>query len=1250
MLEPRSLWTSSRSRGGDKRSPRRVTAAAAAGVVTGIVLTTLGGGAALAAADDRAEAEGLFLSGGGLVDLDAVAALAGAYRDLPPGGVADAAIDSTALSLIDLGLGMQLFGGNDVLTLGATGQYGRAVVGNAFASSGLIGSDGAIQAGTGAPGENTTLNLGPVLEAVGVDALIDTLSLELGAVSASAQATRAPGAVTVSSDYQIASGELTLTSPVLGEVAQSLDATLASTSTSVNALAGDGGPIDTTVGGLLGGIDAILEGLLLGLVDLDDPSVTATLSADLGAALDAVSDDRFVSGPLSLTLGSGEIVIDLDELYALNDLPANTTLLSDAGLNPTIAEALSDILTDQLPTALSSALDTVLNTTSLDISIAAGVRTVLPIGNLAITIDGTLGGFLGTPGSAPPAVSLEGTDIAGLPVGSLLTPITGYVLGTIVPAVGAVVGTTSNVEALEGSLTATLTSAVSALQPVLAALNRVVTIVVNVQEEQGEFRDPNGLDAGSFTQRAVALTVAPGITGGAIALDLASATVRAIPLVVPANLAMTPVRGPLTGGTDVTITGDNLGDVTEILFGTVPVESFTIDPDGDIRTTAPSQAAPGAVPVTVTNSEGSTSTLTFTYYNVTRIDGIAPDSGSTAGGDPVTITGTCFTGATQVLFGDQPGTDLTVVSDTEIRVLAPAGAVGPVDVTVVNPTECGDATQEDAFTYVEPDAPVLTSIVPGRGPETGGTSVTITGDDFTRTTSVTVDGVEVPFTVVNDTEITVVTPPHAPGVVDVVVTNEVGPSEPMEFEYFDVAEIDGVEPGSGPEAGGDEVVITGDCFTGATAVLFGGTAATGFVVNSDTRITAIVPAGTGIVDVSVVGAGDCGTAVVEDAYEYIAPPVVADLEPTSGPETGGTVVTITGEGFTGATGVTFDGIPGTGFTVVSDTEIRVTTPAHAPATVPVVVQHPVADADAGRFTFVPGTEIDGVEPEIGPEAGGNTVTITGSCFTGATEVLFGDRPAMSFTVVSDTQITAVAPAGVGIVDITVVGSAACGEDTLPDGYEYLDEPVITSLEPASGPETGGTAVTITGWNFTGVTSVTFDGVPGTDLTVVSDTEIRVTTPPGTPGPALVLVTGPDGISDPGSFVYYPVTDVDGTRPGTGPTGGGTIVTITGQCFTGATAVLFGGIPATEFQVVNDTTIRALTPKAATAGTVDVTVVGAGTCGTGVLEDGFRYVAGAAAGGSLAQTGSGADATFLALLGGMLLLLGALAVFRRRRTA
>lgn len=1317
------------------RTPRRWLPLIAAGTTIGLAAASIGGGAAFAAPEDRAESEGLFLSGGsGDLNLDAVAGLAGAYGAFPPASESSAPLDLTLLSTLNLGAGIDLFGGNDILTLGAVGQYQSAEAGSAYAASGLLTADGAIATGTGAPGENTVLSLTPLLGALGVDPLISALSVELGAVSASATATRTAGAVDYVGDYQIASGVVDVEAPLVAALAADLDTTLTALGTTVTALGADGGPIDGLVGGLLDDIDGILEDLLGGLVDLDDPVVTTTLATDLSGVIETAIADPFISGPLTVTLGDGGITIDLDEVYDLNNLAVGTELLDGTTLSNEVAVALDDILTTQLPTRILTALTSVLNATALDISLTSGVDLLgLPVGDLAVTVDGTVGGLLGLTGSTAPTVSLAGTDILGLPVGDLLEPVTDLVVDALLPLVGDLLEPLLGTPVITGTVSALADVVLTALDPLLDVVNQIVSITANVQAEPGDFRDGAGLDAGSFTQRALSVS----LLSGTAVLDLASATVRAIPLAAPVGTAIVPDRGPVTGGTDVTITGTNLGDVTAVDFGGVPATTFTVNPDGTITATTPPQAAPGIVPVTLTNVDGTDSTLTFEYFDVTSVDSITPDSGTTLGGDDVTIVGDCLTGTTAVLFGGVAGTDLVVdPSGTSLTVTTPPGAAGAVDVEIVNATECGGIVVDDGFVYVAPGAPTLTSLDPDRGTELGGTVVTITGEDFNGTTSVTFDGVAgTDLDVISDTELEITTPPGEVGLADVVITNAAGASAPLDFEYFDVVEIDSVTPDSGPETGGNEVVIVGDCFADATAVLFGGVPATAFTVNAEgTEITATVPAGTpGVVDVEVVGVGDCGTGLLEDGYEYIAAPVVDDLTPTEGPETGGTVVTITGDGLGGTTDVLFDTAPGTDVTVnadgteltvttppgtpgvvtvtvvhpggdvdagdfeyldvpsitsltpnvgpedggtvvtiegegflgatgvlfgdesgvdvliVDDTTITVTTPPQAPAVVDVVVTHDNGDSAPGAFEYIAGTEIDAVTPPGGPEEGGTVVVITGACFTDATQVLFGTEPATSFTIDSDTQITAIAPPGVGVVDVTVVGSDLCGTDTVPDGYEYTDEPVIGTIAPVRGPETGGTVVTITGSNFDGVTSVTFDGVAGTTLTVVSDTELRVTTPAGTPGAADVLVTSAEGTGDPGVFTYYAVTDIDGTDPGTGPVTGGTSVIITGQCFTGATQVLFGQVPA-QFQVLSDTVIRAMAPPAAATGAVDITVVGAGECGTAVQAGAFTYTPAGTAAGRLPATG-GSDAGLGALTAaGLLLLLGGGMAILRRRTA
>ncbi len=151
------------------------------------------------------------------------------------------------------------------------------------------------------------------------------------------------------------------------------------------------------------------------------------------------------------------------------------------------------------------------------------------------------------------------------------------------------------------------------------------------------------------------------------------------------------------------------------------------------------------------------------------------------------------------------------------------------------------------------------------------------------------------------------------------------------------------------------MVITGTNLSGATAVTFGATAATGFTVNSATQITATAPAGTGTVDVRITTVGGTSATSAADQFTYVPAPTVTSVSPASGSSIGGTTVTLTGTNFTGATAVTFGGTAATGFTVNSATQITATAPAGSAGTVDVRVTTTggtSATGAAGQFTYV----------------------------------------------------------------------------------------------------------------------------------------------------------------------------------------------------------------------------------------------------------------------------------------------------------
>ena len=163
--------------------------------------------------------------------------------------------------------------------------------------------------------------------------------------------------------------------------------------------------------------------------------------------------------------------------------------------------------------------------------------------------------------------------------------------------------------------------------------------------------------------------------------------------------------------------------------------------------------------------------------------------------------------------------------------------------------------------------------------------------------------------------------------------------------------------------------------------------------------------------------------------------------------------------------------------------------------------------------------ISSVTPDTGPAAGGTTVGISGTGFTGATAVQFGGVNATAFTVNSGTSITATSPAGSGTVDVTVIGSGSVGmsEVKTPDQFTYSGSPTpapsVTAVISNAGPPYGGTEVTITGTNFlNGITGVKFGSIiVPKDFFVTSATSITAIAPAGT-GTVDVAVTNAGGTS------------------------------------------------------------------------------------------------------------------------------------------
>lgn len=787
-----------------------------------------------AAAPGSSEAQARYLSGSLLErSLDNLAAVAG-ERAVANGTTDPTVTESGALDLSVLGGTVQLQSDSGVaipLTIadaGVVSQYAQASQsGTSRAAAGAVTDQGAIDLDpTASAPEALTFDLSNLLgDDITSSVANATLTTGVNTATANLDADGTP-----EGDYNIAGLQANLTSPVVADLSNGI-------LTSVNGLQG-------TVDDVLGDDGSLSAGLTTTLGTLGVADVAVNADVDLAPVVQNVIEENNIlgaDGPVQVNLSTGAITVDIAAVLEangrdLNDLAPGEEIINTELVNFITADV--DELVNGLLTEVQSAVTTALQATDLTVAATVG-DAAAPL--LSLNLDGTLNEI--ATGAVTPDITVVGLGIDP----ALLT-------STIGTAVSNVLALQLNTEALDGAL--------APLYPAIdTVLSNLVTLEGNVQENS----------AGTFTETALRLNVldtpAAPTANAVLTLDLAQAAVGPNaaptddPVAAPTVTAIDPIFGPEAGGTEVTVTGTNLADVTSVTFDGNEATNLTVVSPTELTVTAP--AGTGLVDVAVT-SPGGTATLQDAYTYIPAANGgdpiivsFTPTSGPEAGGTEVTIIGTGLDGADGVLFGDAPAADFTVVSENEITAVTPAGT-GSVPVTVT--------VGEDSIV-----APGNFTYIPANGTD------------------------------------------------QVVVTT--------------------VSPTSGPEAGGTEVTIGGSGLDGVTGVNFGDNAGTDLAVNSDTELIVNTPAGTG--EVPIVLTADGSNTTASNTFTYIpagTPPTITDVTPNQGPTAGGTTVTIGGTNFEGDnTTVSFDGVPATDTTVVSPTEITATTPAGTAGAVDVAV-------------------------------------------------------------------------------------------------------------------------------------------------------------------------------------------------------------------------------------------------------------------------------------------------------------------------
>ncbi len=530
-------------------------------------------------------------------------------------------------------------------------------------------------------------------------------------------------------------------------------------------------------------------------------------------------------------------------------------------------------------------------------------------------------------------------------------------------------------------------------------------------------------------------------------------------------------------------------------------------------------------------------------------------------------------------------------------------------------------------------------VLPPRGSTAGGSTVLIEGSGFLRDfastgsrakplTTVRFGSNQVPdLTIIDDQTMEVRTPPGLTGATGVSVQNPNGRIVCNNcFTYFEDLVVTSFTPREGALAGGTTVTITGQGFDEEVQVLFGAASATGITRVSSTELRVTTPRGQAADVVDLVVYNKNGVSTQRRGFRYLADLRVSNVSPAFGRLAGGTVVTLTGSGFTGATEVRFGATPGTALNATTDSQLTVTSPAGAAGAVDVTVVTPRASWTVKRgFSFVDAAgplALFAVSPRIastgdqvllvgqGLEAAGLTVTIGG----------------VAAVVVAQTATSAVVTvpsrgAAPRRSDVTVTGATST---TLSEGLTWKVR--LTGVTPPAGPAAGGTAVTMAGSAIPADALVSIGASAVTNLTVASETSLSATTGRGSGGLASDIWVREAGDLENESllregFTYEEPLSIGRVQPDRGAIAGGTLVTVLGSGFGEGTVVQFGQFTAKDIKFVTPHLITCRTPRG-DVGTVDVKVVRAMQNDT--LPGGFSYfdprsISGGLSGGPLVGT-------------------------------
>lgn len=678
----------------------------------------------------------------------------------------------------------------------------------------------------------------------------------------------------------------------------------------------------------------------------------------------------------------------------------------------------------------------------------------------------------------------------------------------------------------------------------------------------------------------------------------------------------------------MTVSGSNFGTydtspVAAIAWQDCELTKFVSD--SSLLCKMPSGAGTQDVLVTVEGQSLAAVSVGFAY-DPPAVSSIAPRNGVAAGGTQLSVFGSNFgtvdfTPAVSIgAVSSTIANNNVWTSDSSMEAHTPAGQSQALDVFVVVygfATSFGSLTE--AWSY---DLPSLTGISRGNGPTSGTPTITIYGKNLVSPATLAIGGTSATgVSVLSTTSVQLVVP------AGIGASQEVSGSFDgdtaitfLNFTY-DAPSVTSIDPRNSQTAGGDSITIFGSNFGAASEIAsvsasIGSTACSA-VASDAAHLSVVCTVVEGISDgLSVVVTVAAQVSGANSFFSFDAP-VVQTLDPNFGVTAGGFNVTVTGNNFGLQSSSRTADLGDTACTEVyhiSHTALECLAPSGFGDSLALTVAVDGLTGSAlGVFSYE-GPSITAISPPNGPAAGSIAVTFTGLSFgvedPGPTASIDG-KNCLTSTWTSDSSLSCNVAGNVGNAKAAAVVIA--GQTGAAVTIFSYDGPVLTRLNPASGP-TSGSALTATGLNF-GISDSTPDITIGNTAAAVvtwkSDTSISLTSGAGggTSFDAAVDVAAQTN-SLTNAFSYQPPT-ITALLYVAASTDGGDSVTIIGTNFGPSASVRSATVGSTAAAVTYSShTAAVLTVAAGTGKGLEVAVTVDGQSGTygacGLSECKFSY--------------------------------------------